>query len=480
MLAPLVTDPSSLRHGHEPLFLKTPASLDHTLTMPASAEPNSGSTPTTASDNDDTAWSRDVWLLLAARFVRMSAFGSSSLVLALFLSALGQTPVQVGRFLTLTLIGDFLLSLLLTFVADSVLGRRNTLRLGALSMLLSGLVFATTTNVDYLLPAAIFGVISPSGGEIGPFRAVEQSILATLVDKQHRPALFGWYVVTGAYAASLATGLGGLLNRFVQGGSKESSMVYYRGVFVWYALMGLIKLLLSLSLSQRCEAATFRNAPSPSASSQSQTEASERDPLLPGSNTSATTEHEEQGFSHARFTLLCSLFAIDSLGSGMASQTLTSWFLSRKFNAELASLGGILSLALLVSATSNLFSARLANRLGLVPTMVFTHLPANIFLAMTPLPSSLGLTSAMIVARAATSSMDQAPRSAFLSAFVPDHQRTRVLGLVNTVQTLAQSAGPSLTGWFADMGSMGWAFHMAGLLKIGYDLGLLAAFSAVN
>ncbi|KAJ9479923.1 putative membrane protein [Pseudozyma hubeiensis] len=441
--------------------------------MPPSLEPPPGLTPTTVSDNDETAWSRDVWLLLAARFVRMSAFGSSSLVLALFLSALGQTPVQVGRFLTLTLIGDFLLSLLLTFVADSVLGRRNTLRLGALSMLLSGLVFATTTNVNYLLPAAVLGVISPSGGEIGPFRAVEQSILAALVDKQHRPALFGWYVVTGAYAASLATGLGGLLNRLVEGGSKESSMVYYRGVFVWYALMGLIKLLLSLSLSQRCEAATFRNT-------QSQTEASERDPLLSGSNASASAAHEEQGFSHGRFTLLCSLFAIDSLGSGMASQTLTSWFLSRKFNAELASLGGILSLALLVSATSNLFSARLANRLGLVPTMVFTHLPANVFLAMIPLPSSLGLTSAMIVARAATSSMDQAPRSAFLSAFVPDHQRTRVLGLVNTVQTLAQSAGPSLTGWFADMGNMGWAFHMAGLLKIGYDLGLLAAFSAVN
>ena len=419
-----------------------------------------------------------MWLLLAARFVRMTAFGSSSLVLALFLSALGLTPVQVGRFLTLTLVGDFLLSLLLTFVADSILGRRNTLRLGALSMLISGLVFATATNVNYLLIAAIFGVISPSGAEIGPFRAVEQSILAALVHKQHRPSLFGWYVVTGAFAASLATWLGGLFNKLVDADRGHGSIAYYRSVFVVYAVMGLVKLLLSLSLSERCEPSS-RAAPISSAPAQGQNEADEHEPLL-STSVQALEEPEEQGFGAGRFALLCCLFAIDSLGSGMASQTLTSWFLARKFHAELASLGSILSAALLMSATSNLFSARLANRLGLVPTMVFTHLPANIFLAMIPLPSSLGLTSALIVARAATSSMDQAPRSAFLTAFIPDHQRTRVLGLVNTVQTIAQSAGPSLTGWFADMGTMGWAFHLAGFLKAGYDLGLLAAFSAVR
>lgn len=422
-----------------------------------------------------------MWLLLAARLVRMSAFGSSSLVLALFLSALGQSPVQVGRFLTLTLVGDFLLSLVLTFVADTMLGRRNTLRLGALSMFISGLVFASTSNMHFLLPAAIFGVISPSGGEIGPFRAVEQSILATLVDKHERPALFGWYVVTGAFAASFATWLGGLLNKLVDGGSEEGLMAYYRAVFMWYAAMGLIKLLLSLLLSDRCEAAAVPTAAP--ATTQRQAEVDEREPLLSNAGASASTSvasPQDTGFSSGRFALLCSLFAIDSLGSGMASQTLTSWFLSRKFNAELASLGSIMSAALLVSATSNLFSARLANRIGLVPTMVFTHLPANVFLAMIPLPNRLGLTSAFIVARAATSSMDQAPKAAFLSAFVPDRHRTRVLGLVNTVQTLAQSGGPSLTGWFADLGTMGWAFHMAGLLKIGYDLGLLAAFSAVN
>lgn len=109
--------------------------------------------------------------------------------------------------------------------------------------------------------------------------------------------------------------------------------------------------------------------------------------------------------------------------------------------------------------------------------MVFTHLTANVFLAMTSLRKGLRLTSALVVTRAAITSMDQAPR--FVSV-VPERRWTRVLGLVSTVQMLAQSAGPSLSGWFAGRGSKGWAFHIAGALKAGYDLGLLAALSAVN
>lgn len=250
-------------------------------------------------------------------------------------------------------------------------------------------------------------------------------------------------------------------------------MGYYRCVFVVYAVLGLVKLMLSFALSRRCERPP-RPASEPAATSR--TQADERDPLLSPPSSNAPPAASQQVFGHVRFAGLCILFAIDSLGSGLVSQTLQSWFLSRKFNAELSSLGSMLSAALLVSSISNLFSARLANRLGLVPTMVLTHLPSSIILALTPLPNSLVATSALIVARAATSSMDQAPRSAFLSAFVPAHHRTRVLGLVNTIKTLAQSGGPTLTGWLTSKGRMGWAFHVAGAFKTAYDLGLLAAF----
>ena len=197
-------------------------------------QPQTQVQPQDRQQHDSSSWSCDVWLLLAARFVRMLAFGSSSLILALFLSDIGLSPVEVGSFLTSTLVGDFFLSLVLTFVADNTLGRRNTLRLGAISMIISGVVFATTNNTKLLLVAAIFGVVSPSGGEIGPFKAVEESILAGLVPKEDRPHLFGWYVVIGSLAASLATFLGGWLNEVVNvdGGRKGGLMEYYGWVFL--------------------------------------------------------------------------------------------------------------------------------------------------------------------------------------------------------------------------------------------------------
>lgn len=139
---------------------------------------------------------RDVWLLLLTRFLRMFAYGSSTLILALFFAELGHSDTKIGLFMTLTLIGDVIISLALTFVADT-LGRRNILILGSLLMTLSGSVFATVASYWILLLAAVVGVISPSGNEIGPFRAVEESTLAQLSEATTRSDIFAWYVVVG-------------------------------------------------------------------------------------------------------------------------------------------------------------------------------------------------------------------------------------------------------------------------------------------
>ena len=139
---------------------------------------------------------RDVYLLLITRFLRMFAYGSSTLILALFFAELGHSDTRIGLFMTLTLVGDVLISLALTFVADH-LGRRNILILGSLLMTLSGTVFATVSNYWLLLLAAVVGVISPSGNEIGPFRAVEESTLAQLSEASTRSDIFAWYVVVG-------------------------------------------------------------------------------------------------------------------------------------------------------------------------------------------------------------------------------------------------------------------------------------------
>ena len=151
---------------------------------------------------------RDVSLLLLTRFARMFAYGGSTLILALYLAALGHSDVRIGLWMTLTLVGDVVISLALTVVADS-LGRRRILVLGALLMTLSGIVFATISNYCILVFAAMVGVTSPSGNEIGPFRAVEESTIAHLSDSATRSDIFAWYVVfgtLGAASGSLACG----------------------------------------------------------------------------------------------------------------------------------------------------------------------------------------------------------------------------------------------------------------------------------
>lgn len=127
----------------------------------------------------------DVYIIILARYLRMYAYGSVALVLALYFRAQGLSDAEIGFFMTLTLLGDVVVSLLLTLVADS-LGRRRTLMLGALGMSVSGAVFALSSSYAALLVAAVVGVISPSGNEIGPFRAVEESTLAWLVGEEGR------------------------------------------------------------------------------------------------------------------------------------------------------------------------------------------------------------------------------------------------------------------------------------------------------
>jgi MFS family permease len=143
----------------------------------------------------------DVYILILARYIRLVAYGAVALILALYFRELGFTDSQIGLFMTLTLLGDVFISLLLTLIADSI-GRRTILLGGAIAMATSGAVFATTSNYVALLSAAIIGVISPSGNEIGPFRAVEESTLAHLVEEGERSDVYTWYVVRNLNQAS--------------------------------------------------------------------------------------------------------------------------------------------------------------------------------------------------------------------------------------------------------------------------------------
>ncbi|KAF1831706.1 MFS general substrate transporter [Decorospora gaudefroyi] len=436
---------------------------------------------------------KDIYIIILARYIRLFAYGAVALILALFFQEQGFSDEQIGLFMTLTLLGDVVISLLLTLIADT-LGRRRILLLGAVSMAVSGAVFATTSNYVALLLAAIVGVISPSGNEIGPFRAVEESTLAHLVAEDKRSDVYTWYVVLAVLGTSTGLAVGGIAIDHLQAIEGWTNLDAYRTIFWIYTCVGCVKGVMTLFLSQACEHQDWNVD-----DGKKNLVSAETEPLLHsnGGHTQdqPTSAQEETApaqpppkkkFWHSiskiskpsRITLikLCSLFFLDSFGSGMVPFSLINYYLERKFELPKGKLGGIMSATWFVSTLGNIFASSLAKRLGLIQAMVFTHLPSSLFLALLPLPSSLALTICFLVGRSVLNSMDQAPRSAFLSIVVLPEERTAVMGVVNILKTLSQSCGPSVTGVLAGHGRFWVAFVVAGCLKAGYDGALLAFF----
>lgn len=432
---------------------------------------------------------RDVYILLLTRFMRMMAYGSSTLILALFFETLGYSDLQIGAFMTVTLVGDVFISLLLSFVADAI-GKKWILVLGSLLMTLAGGCFATFSQYWILILAAIIGIISPSGNEIGPFRAVEESALAQLADASERSDIFAWYVVIGTLGAATGSIACGLITQALQehGWSPDGS---YRLIFFIYAVIGLFKAGVTLGLSRRCE---VQPTPPKSEPQNEQTGDSEEDqPFLANGEpqqepSPAPSPPKKKAIVFSQLSpnsikillKLCALFFLDSLASGMMPYTLITFYIERKFKMQEGKLGAIISAAQFMSSMGNIFASSVAKRIGLVKAMVYTHLPSAILLSLIPAPPYLALTVVILVLRASLSSMDQAPRSAFLSAVVLPEERTATMGIVNTVKTMSQSSGPLITGVLAEKNRFWVAFVIAGSLKASYDLGMLSLFASMK
>lgn len=428
----------------------------------------------------------DTKLLMVQRFVRMAAYGSSTLVLLPYLRALGVSEAQCGVFLSLTLAGDTLLSLLLTLVADA-LGRRAVLAAGAAVMALSGLAFALSGSYWVLLAAAVLGVISPTANETGPFRSIEESVVAQLTAPADRADVYAWYKLLGFAAVAVGMAGGGWLVQLLQD-QGWPEVAAYRAVFGAYAACGAVKFLLCLFLTSRSEA-------QPDSHGDEAEREREREPLLGAQGDAAGTEQQQQEEPpktqqrkgllaflpkigrESRIVVinLCLLFSLDSFASSLVSVSWISYFFKSRHNLEPGVLGSIFSVTSFVGAISILVAASLARRIGNINTMVFTHLPSSIFLALIPL-GPLHLALLFLILRHCTASMDVGPRSAFLAAIVLPSERTAVLGILNTTKTLSQSLGPLITGVLADRGFFWVAFVVAGSLKASYDVGLLVLF----
>ncbi|KAH6894669.1 major facilitator superfamily domain-containing protein [Thelonectria olida] len=422
----------------------------------------------------------DVKLLCLQRFVRLFAYGASTLNLVMFLQTLGISQLRIGLFMTLTLVGDVCMSLMLTMIADGI-GRKVILALGAALMIGSGIAFSLCSDYWALLAAAVLGVISPSGNEIGPFRAVEESIVAHLTTPSNRSDIYAWYSLVGAAGTAFGVMTCGWVVQHLTDGLGWQIEKAYRVVFLAYAALGLVKFLLTLCLSSAVEAEKKPQKPI-----QGDAESA---PLL-GDRPIAVPEQPKQKASIrsllpdiSRSSLpvivpLCLLFMMDSFASGLAPLSYTTYFFRWKYSVAEGTLGTLFFVTSIIAAASTLVASSIAKRFGNVKTMVFTHLPSAVFLALIPIPNNISLSMTFLILRSCTQSMDVAPRSAFLAAIILPQERTAVMGLMNVLKTLAQSVGPSVTGALVHSNLFWVAFLCSGSLKAAYDLGVLTLFKS--
>jgi MFS family permease len=434
---------------------------------------------------------KDVYVIILLRMLRLVGFGATSLILALYLRELSFDDEYIGLFMTLTFVGDLVSSFLLALVADQI-GRRNVLVISSAAMVCTGVVFSTFQNRIALTAAAVIGILTPSGGEVGPFRSIEQSSIASLVPAEHRSDIYAWYTFLGTFCAALGSVLCGKLVDWAQLSLDHTLLDSYRLAFGGYTVLAVILVILSLTISSGIEVGTpvpttGVSVSSPNGGGETADAAEELTRLLPES---AQPKKKKFSITSLFPSLLRSivdivvklslLFALDSFASSLVSTSWQSYYIKQKFHISASVLGSVFFATGIVSGFTSLLSTSLTKRLGPVVTMVATHLPASILLAMVPLPSSLYVTMAILVVRASTQSMDVAPKHVFLATLVPDSQRTAVFGWVNVVKTLAQVIGPSVVGVLSQHGALWVSFIVAGSLKVTYDLGILGTFLAYN
>jgi len=389
----------------------------------------------------------DGWLLFATRSIRLFAYGGISVVLVLYLTGLGLTESDVGLLLTTTLLGDTLISLYLTTQADRI-GRRRMLIAGAALMTAAGLVFAFTARLWLLVIAGTLGVISPSGQEVGPFLPIEQAALAQVVAARARTEVFAWYTLAGSLATALGALAAGTLTHTLQ--TSWAPTDSYRVVVIAYACAGILLALLFRRVSARSEVQV------------------------------AATTLFGIGRSRGVVLRLSALFALDSFGGGFVVQSFAAYWFYLRFGVDPQTLGILFFAANTLAGISALLASRLANRIGLVNTMVVTHLPSNVLLILIPLMPTLPLAALMLLLRFSISQMDVPTRQSYVMAVVDPHERSAASGITGVARTTGAALSPMFAGLLLARPSLiGVPFFIAGTLKIAYDLVLFRAFRAI-
>ena len=380
--------------------------------------------------------------LIGTRAARGFADGIASVLLASYLSRLGFSPVQIGAVATATLLGSALLLL-----AVGLLGhrfpRRTVLLASAVLMCVTGIAFYLATGFWALLIVAFIGTLNPSSGDVTLFLPTEQAVLAEAAAPADRTRLFAWYNLAGAFAGALGSLAAGLPDALAPG---NSAVYAERTAFLVYAALGAFSALAYRKLSPAVE-------PPPA------------------------TEAAPLARSRGVVLELAALFSLDSFGGGLAIQSIVALWLFRRFAVPVSEVGAIFFAVNLLGAFSQLVSARIAARIGHVRTMVFTHLPSNVFLVLAGVMPTLPLAALFLLLRAMLSQMDVPARQPYVMAMVPREERAAAASVTNVPRSLASAVAPLLAGAFLQNSLFGWPLVCAGLIKAGYDLALFAKFA---
>jgi len=391
---------------------------------------------------------RDGKLLLFARPMQSFSASFVSIFIAVYLSFLGLPLWQIGLILTGGRLASTLFNMVAGFLADKV-GRRRMLVFFGLIPVFAGVVYATMTNPYLLVPIAVVSTLGSRGG-FGPVNMLEGVILAQACSDEKRTRLYAIRSTLNSVAVSAGSLFAGAIV-LLQGRFSLSVGASYMWMFGIYALLNLLTVALYSLLS---EAAEVENP------------AEEALPLSP-----------ETRRNVLRLSLL---FSVDSLGSGFVTQSLVSYWFFDKFGLGMDAIGTIFAASSLLAAVSFMLAARVSERIGLINTMVYSHLPANLMTMSIPYMPNLATSSTIYVGRSLLSQMDVPTRQSYTMAIVKPEERSRVAGIINLPRSLTSALGPSIAGAIMQFVGPSIPFLIAGGLKAAYDLALFFMFRNVK
>jgi MFS family permease len=391
-------------------------------------------------------------LLFAARALRSFSFGWLSVILALYLANRGFSAATIGAVFTATMVEDALLTMALSTLAGRV-GAARLMALTAPLIALGGFLLATAESPLLLVVGAVLGTLSPNGQDAGPFSPLEHSLLPGVLRAGPAVRGFAWYNLAAFASAAAGAAAAGL----VLGGAQRTGMPELeaqRAMLLAYGVAGLVLTGIYVRLAARHGGG---HTPAPA----------------------AATGALGLGRSRGVVLQLAALQGLDALAGGFIMQSLVAYWLHLRFDASPEALGALFFGTNLLSALSFLVATRVAERVGLLNTMVFTHLPSNLLLLAVPFMPSFASAALVLLARHLLSQMDVPTRQAYAVALVAPEERAAAAGLTVSVRALAQAAAPVFAGVTMATAATPLPFVLAGGLKIVYDLALFFRFRSV-